>query len=123
MGTYKDVGDSVPPRLLSYRKEDESQKVLRQDILSIYLPSLYSTATLFNLDTIDSKGHTTSVQLSSETHRSHRMRMRKEEGGRGRGEGREEEGFRDFRGPFRGSANLKIIHLISTHCFRPREKH
>lgn len=42
MGTYKDVGDSVPPRLLSYRKEDESRKVLRQDALSTPAPSLLS---------------------------------------------------------------------------------
>lgn len=115
MDTYKDVEDSVSPRLLSYSKEDESREVFRQETMP-YLSLPLPPATLFNLDTIDSKGHTTSVQLSSETHRSHGMRTR-----RGTKGGREEEGSAVI--PFGCSAKLKIIHLISTRCFRLRAKH
>jgi len=73
-GTCEDAGDSLPACYPTVRKMNRERCLDRKQRL-IRSPS---PATLFNLDTIDTKGHTTSVQLSPETRRSHGMRMGRE---------------------------------------------
>jgi len=68
-GTCEDAEDSLPACYPTVRKMNRERCLERKQRL-IHSPP---PATLFNLDTIDSKGHTTSVQLSPETRRSHGM--------------------------------------------------